>query len=312
METFEPKDVMMKICVAVKESFYHVSGKKFMTKLFDVGKESERLEKHELCFKYRESDERIQQYLNYHKERRNSLSTKHYDTFKAQLELLQSIEQLELPSSAEKERLQYLKGLIPVPKAEQEVIEEVTIKEDNEVDELIKEPIKKPKKKKEVHIKAKNVIDYFVKNKKMRKHLKDICEGNVESERHDIVRDKDCTFGFDSPISRLTNMCFLPNISDTDYELFESAKMILGESSAKFSSQAARDKYVKYVLMPEGIIFYLRNAKKMGTEEAHKHYLETKNTEIVKKVELFNNPDHHQQHIHPVTHDPNDEIPELE
>lgn len=299
----------MKICVAAKESFYHESGKKWMTKLFDVGKESERLEKHELCFKYRESDERIQQYLNYHNDNKiNSSSAKHYEIFKAQLELLQSVDQLELPSSAEKERLQYLKGLIPVPKAEQEVIEEVTIKEDNEVVEPIK-----PKKKKEVHIKAKNVIDYFVKNKKIRKHLKDICEGNAESERHDIVRDKDCTFGFDSPISRLTNMCFLPNISDTDYELFESAKMILGESSAKFSSQAARDKYVKYVLMPEGIIFYLRNAKKMGQEEANKHYLETKNTEIVKKVELFNNPDHHhQQHIHPVTHDPNDEIPELE
>ena len=310
METFDPKEVRMKICVAAKESYYHVKGKKFMTRVFDVGKEAETLQRHELIFKYRESDERIKQYLNYHNDNRgNSNSAKHFEIFRGQLELLQSIEQLELPSSADQERLEYLKGLTPVPKPEQEIIEEVNITSDNEAGEQTKKTA--PKKK--IQVKPKTVIDYFAKNKKLRKNLKDICEGAKESERHDLFRAKDFYYGFDSPISRLTNMCFLPSISDSDYELLEKAKGILDETSAKFTCEEARNRYCKYVLIPEGIIFYLQNARKMGKEEATTHYLETMNTEVRKEEEkVFDSYVNHQQDIHPVSHDPNDEIPELE
>lgn len=51
----------------------------------------------------------------------------------------------------------------------------------------------------------------------------------------------------------------------------------------------------------------------MGKEEATTHYLETMNTEVRKEEEkVFDSYVNHQQDIHPVSHDPNDEIPELE
>ena len=157
---------------------------------------------------------------------------------------------------------------------------------------------------------AKKVVDFFANDKKLRKHLKKIVTGEISSKRHNIFHDVDepCNFGHDKPISRLANMCFLPDISDTDYELYQQAKMILDETSANFRNEVLRDKYVQYVLIPEGTIFYLQSAKKMNKEEASAHYLEHIERPI-KRIWPDPDPD---QSDHHVPYDPNNDIPELE
>ena len=318
MKTFDPKEVCMKIFVAVNESFYSRTQNKFMTRVFEIGKEQEKEMEHELLFQYNESDERIKKYQDYHKDKRgNSTSAaKHFEIFKGQLELLQSIEllEIELASISHQEKLGYLKGLTPVPKpmpkSEQEVIEEASITSDNEAGEQTKEAL--PMVKIQVkEVKPEKVIDYFAKNKNLRKNLIDISEGAKKSERHDLFHAKDFDYGLDSPIDRMTNMCFLPCSadSDSDYELLEKAKGILDETSAKFTSEEAKRRYCKYVLIPEGIIFYLQNARKMDKEEATTHYLETIHKET-RKEKVFN-PNVYHPYIYPVSHDPNDDIPEL-
>ena len=295
-EKFDPIIANMRLCVATKDSYYHYTGKRWMTDSYELIKGKFLALKHELVYAFHEDDPRIQHYIDFHSKKNPRFA----ETLNSQLELYKSVEALNLDTE---EKISYFKGDIELPKSEPKI--EIDIPENTE-EEKVEKPIAK----------AKNVIKYFRNNIHIKTHLRKICSGEIKSERHNLANLG--RFGVNSDLENMANFAFLENDEDLDHELYVEAEKILQENNECFrdSDGTFKEKYCKFVLIPEGIIFYLIRAQKMNSENAQKYYLEFKNTETVVKDEEPEQPDNYNQHmlnnIEPKCEpNPDDEIPDL-
>ena len=108
---------------------------------------------------------------------------------------------------------------------------------------------------------------------------------------------------------------------DLDHDLFIEAEKILqlNQDCFRDTDGTFQEKYCKFVLIPEGIIYYLIRRFKMSAEKAQKYYLEFKNTETVVKdnevepeqPENYNNRNMFNNIELKREHDPEDDIPDL-
>ena len=115
----------------------------------------------------------------------------------------------------------------------------------------------------------------------------DILKGkHPDLERHRLSMDVNARFGGHSEIQHLSNVLFLQEEEDgaTDRALFRiTHNLVLDakEDVARHDSyqydwhKYFKENYAKYVLIPQGIIYYLKNKLKMN-DEAEEYFMQHK------------------------------------
>lgn len=136
------------------------------------------------------------------------------------------------------------------------------------------------------------IVKYFSKKKTWR-YLTQIYNGEIPSERHNIVstmfESRKLDFGIHSRISRLSAADFLEDDQKIDSELWSILSKIFDElDTTKVSGVAfieeepyamrkvleMRQKYIFYVFVPEGIIKYLQNKFRWTWHKANEFFLD--------------------------------------
>ena len=127
----------------------------------------------------------------------------------------------------------------------------------------------------EIHKNVKNEdIEEFFQGNKLKHYLRRIICGKIPSQRHDLLKRGVKNFAVTSTIVQLSNITFLKE-GDTDNKLIKICKGIYHniveenpEDGFDFTSN-----YVKYVLIPEGTIYFLMDKFGMNHKVAEEIYL---------------------------------------
>ena len=166
---------------------------------------------------------------------------------------------------------------------------------DDDSDKISNNPIKRRKTRKDVdvnqireEIRNEDVLDFFQnddsKSKKLLKFLKGISSEKQFYQRHFLLMKKGITdFGVaNSEIMKLQNITFLKDDGVIDDQLNECAMKIFDQiqiNSSKFDFDTTernfKSNYSKYVIIPEGIIYFLMDKFKLNYKIAEQIYVTT-------------------------------------
>ena len=132
----------------------------------------------------------------------------------------------------------------------------------------------------------------FFSQKRTSLYLENICKGEIQSERHNIVcnmfRSGKLDFGIHSKIFHLAQVQFLEDDQKIDHQLFEKMNRVLkkvnlsqipgmsahmNDSYDSLSNQY-RQKYIYHVLVPEGIVKYLQHKNGWDKPIAENYFLD--------------------------------------
>ena len=141
-----------------------------------------------------------------------------------------------------------------------------------------------------------NIMQYPVSNsevlgflslEKTAIHLVRICNGEVQSERHNIVYQMfsrgTLDFGINSRIFRLSEAHFLVDDGTIDLQLFKlilkvfersELSKLLEISVSSYKYTLYRHKYIYHVLVPEAILKYLQERNGWDRETAESFYVD--------------------------------------
>ena len=136
-----------------------------------------------------------------------------------------------------------------------------------------------------INIKGDDMIKFFKNDKSLEKHLVKIWQGKSSMgcplERHNyLIRFNEGTgsanFDKNSDIMKWANRLFIKENKIDDLlneicgELFDSDKMANGVS---YNHNHFRRHYIPYVLVPEGIIYYMMKTKELTYKEANEIFM---------------------------------------
>ena len=102
----------------------------------------------------------------------------------------------------------------------------------------------------------------------------------MSSQRHDLLLKEEVTnFGTNSEIMKTQNITFLKDDGVIDDQLNEIGMKIFDEISSKFdfdtSESNFKSNYSKYVIIPEGIIYFLMDKFTLNYKIAEEIYVKT-------------------------------------
>ena len=210
---------------------------------------------------------------------------------------------------------------------------------DDDSDKISNNPIKRRKTRKDVdvnnireQIQNEDVLDFFQNDsksgKKLLKCLKRISSENQFSQRHFLLMKKGVTdFGVaNSEIMKLQNITFLKDDGVIDDQLNECAMKIFDQMSSRFDFDTTernfKSNYSKYVIIPEGIIYFLMDKFKLIYKHAEQIYVTTTAAldEAPKapvqtshnQKNTYAQPKFRDQHENEYSDDSYDEIPDLD
>ena len=116
-------------------------------------------------------------------------------------------------------------------------------------------------------------------SKKLKKQLKSIM-GGKKSERHNLmiagIKNIDPNTNV---LVHMANVTFLKDEKNIYSKLREICKPIYDEMYTNDPESDFKDNYIRYVLIPEGIIYYLMNKHGLGYTIANKFYIDYSNME---------------------------------
>ena len=159
---------------------------------------------------------------------------------------------------------------------------------DDDSEEITYKPIKTRKTFTDVdeirkQIENQDILDFFQnksQSKKLLKFFKRIISGQMSSQRHDLLLKEEVTnFGTNSEIMKTQNITFLKDDGVIDDQLNEIGMKIFDEISYKFdfdtSENNFKSNYSKYVIIPEGIIYFLMKNFNLNYKIAEQIYVTT-------------------------------------
>ena len=132
-------------------------------------------------------------------------------------------------------------------------------------------------------IQNEDILNFFQKNsqsKKLLKFFKMIISGQIFSQRHFLLLKEAATdFETNSEIMKSQNITFLKDDGVIDDLLYEIGIKIFDEISFKFdfdtSESNFKSNYTEYVIIPEGIIYYLMDTFTLNYKIAEEVYVTT-------------------------------------
>ena len=210
---------------------------------------------------------------------------------------------------------------------------------DDDSDKISNNPIKRRKTRKDVdvneireQIRNEDVLDFFQNDskngKKLLKFLKGISSEKQFYQRHFLLMKKGVTdFGVaNSEIMKLQNITFLKDDGIIDDQLNECAMKIFDQLSSRFDFDTTernfKSNYSKYVIIPEGIIYFLMDKFKLIYKHAEQIYVTT--TAVLDEApkapvqtshnqkNTYAQPKFRDQHENEYSDDSYDEIPDLD
>ena len=297
-DNFKLKDnevLVANLRVATSETTKPAAFKKYMTRIREVGNPSGKsaLTGHECLITFSEENEENQRIFNILSQK---LSEDQVEQIRKQMEIVRKVEIEDICD--EEEKFLYLTGAKEFisdvnennpepesePRREPERIKTRRSSGRLSKNDIIIEPVETSHEPKIVN---KEVVKYFETNKRLKKYLLDILKGkHPDLERHRLSMDVNARFGGHSNIQHLSNVLFLQEEEDgaTDAALFRiTHNLVLDakEDVARHDSyqydwhKYFKENYAKYVLIPQGIIYYLRNQLKMK-DEAEEYFMRHK------------------------------------
>ena len=304
-DNFKLKDnevLVANLRVAIGETTKPATFKKYMTPIQEVGDPSGRspLIGHECLITFSEENEENQRIFKILSQK---LSEDEVEKIRKQMEIVRKVEIEDIWD--EEEKILYLTGAKefisdvnknnPEPESEPRLEPEPErirtrrssarlSKNDIIIEPVETEPVETSNEPKIVN---EEVVKYFETNKRLKKYLLDILKGkHPDLERHRLSMDVNARFGGHSEIQHLSNVLFLQEEEDgaTDRALFRiTHNLVLDakEDVARHDSyqydwhKYFKENYAKYVLIPQGIIYYLKNKLKMN-DEAEEYFMQHK------------------------------------
>jgi hypothetical protein len=135
----------------------------------------------------------------------------------------------------------------------------------------------------------KNLREWF-RQDRVKDHLRDVMLGKVRSVRHDILTSRSAVdLGLNSEMSRLSNVTYIHDDGFTELELYDlvhaavfslhSNKLRLPKGF-KVVTKSFMHSYINHCLIPEGIIFYLREREGMSAENAERNFVSTSTNSV--------------------------------
>ena len=295
-DNFKLKDnevLVANLRVAIGETTKPATYKKYMTPIQEVGDPSGRspLIGHECLITFSEENEENQRIFKILSQK---LSEDEVEKIRKQMEIVRKVEIEDIWD--EEEKILYLTGAKefisdvnknnPEPESEPRPERIKTRRSSGRLskNDIIIEPVETTNEPKIVN---EEVVKYFETNKRLKKYLLDILKGkHPDLERHRLSMDVNARFGGHSEIQHLSNVLFLQEEEDgaTDRALFRiTHNLVLDakEDVARHDSyqydwhKYFKENYAKYVLIPQGIIYYLKNKLKMN-DEAEEYFMQHK------------------------------------
>ena len=295
-DNFKLKDnevLVANLRVAIGETTKPATFKKYMTPIQEVGDPSGRspLIGHECLITFSEENEENQRIFKILSQK---LSEDEVEKIRKQMEIVRKVEIEDIWD--EEEKILYLTGAKefisdvnknnPEPESEPRPERIKTRRSSGRLskNDIIIEPVETTNEPKIVN---EEVVKYFETNKRLKKYLLDILKGkHPDLERHRLSMDVNARFGGHSEIQHLSNVLFLQEEEDgaTDRALFRiTHNLVLDakEDVARHDSyqydwhKYFKENYAKYVLIPQGIIYYLKNKLKMN-DEAEEYFMQHK------------------------------------
>ena len=294
-DNFKLKDnevLLANLGVATSETTKPAAFKKFVTPIKEVGNPSRKSAQtgHECLITFSEEDEENQRIFNILCQK---LSEDEVEKIRKQMEIVRKVEIEDIWD--EEEKFLYLTGAKefisdvnknnPEPESEpRPEPERIKTRSSGRLskNDIIIEPVETSNEPKIVN---EEVVKYFETNQRLKKYLLDILKGkHPDLVRHRLSMDVNARFGGQSNIQHLSNVLFLQEEEDgaTDAALFhithnlvlDAKEDVAHHDSYQYDwNEYFKETYAKYVLIPEGIIYYLKNKLKMK-DEAEEYFMQ--------------------------------------
>ena len=296
-DNFKLKDnevLLANLRVATSETIKPLAFKKFVTPIKEVGNPSRKSAQtgHECLITFSEENEENQRIFNILCQK---LSEDEVEKIRKQMEIVRKVEIEDIWD--EEEKFLYLTGAKefisdvnknnPEPESEpRPEPERIKTRSSGRLskNDIIIEPVETSNEPKIVN---EEVVKYFETNKRLKEYLLDILKGkHPDLVRHRLSMDVNARFGGHSEIQHLSNVLFLQEEEDgaTDRALFRITHNLVLDAKEDVAHHDSyqydwhkyfKENYAKYVLIPQGIIYYLKNKLKMN-DEAEEYFMQHK------------------------------------
>ena len=134
----------------------------------------------------------------------------------------------------------------------------------------------------ELHKKVKNEdVEEFFRRQQLKSYLKQIASSKISSQRHRLMKRGVKNFSITSEILTLGNITFLKDDGKIDNTLIKICKDIYDDIIKKQSDDDSdfKSNYIKYVLIPEGIIYFLMDKFGIPYKVAEQIFVNTANND---------------------------------
>ena len=295
-DNFKLKDnevLLANLRVATSETIKPLAFRKFVTPIKEVGNPSRKSAQtgHECLITFSEENEENQRIFNILCQK---LSEDEVEKIRKQMEIVRKVEIEDIWD--EEEKFLYLTGAKefisdvnknnPEPESEPSLERIKTRRSSGRLskNDIIIEPVETSNEPKIVN---EEVVKYFETNKRLKEYLLDILKGkHPDLVRHRLSMDVNARFGGHSEIQHLSNVLFLQEEEDgaTDRALFRITHNLVLDAKEDVACHDSyqydwhkyfKENYAKYVLIPQGIIYYLKNKLKMN-DEAEEYFMQHK------------------------------------